>query len=125
MSLPEDEAPDAGTEPGPRCCGGGGCGPGRGIDRRQFLGGLAAGAVGLVVLPDGAAASPERRLTPEELAAWKKALFEPGEPLVYGAACHPQAAMPLGGVGCGNVYLDAGGHLRDWLIFNNLEPLQL
>jgi non-lysosomal glucosylceramidase len=96
------------------------------IDRRAFLGGLAAAAgMGFIPLSEIGAASPERRLTPEELAAWKKTLFDAGERILYRSGVQPHAAMPVGGIGCGNVYLDVGGHLRDWLIFNNVEPVQV
>lgn len=97
------------------------------VHRRAFLGGVAAGA-GLIALYEVtgaqcAAGSPDRRLTPSELAEWKRALFDSGERSVYRSGLHPHAALPLGGIGCGNIYLDSGGHLKDWLIFNNLEPV--
>jgi uncharacterized protein (DUF608 family) len=98
-----------------------------GLSRREFLGGMVAGAAGLGLIPlhELVAASPERQMTPEELAAWKRSLFDRGAPLLYRPESHPHAALPLGGVGCGNVYLDSGGRLRDWFIFNNLRPLQV
>src|SRR5262245_3091097 len=112
------------------CCGSGcqaGSDGGGSLNRREFLGGVAAGVAGagLLSLAEASVASPTRRMTPEELVAWKKALFDSGEPIVYRSAKHPHAAVPMGGVGCGNVYVDSGGRLRDWLIFNNLEPVQV
>lgn len=94
-----------------------------GISRRTFIGGLAASA--LLPAFRRAGASPNRTQTPAEIEAWKKTLFQPGQPLVYHAQAQPQAAFPTGGIGCGNVYVGVGGHLRDWLIFNNTSPVQV
>jgi hypothetical protein len=91
------------------------------LSRRTFLGGVA----GTMLLPVLARASADRTLTPEEIAAWQTTLFDPGAAKVYRASAAPQAAFPTGGVGCGNVYVGAGGHLRDWLIFNNTHPVQV
>src|SRR5437764_433886 len=93
----------------------------RKVNRRAFLGGVA----GAALLPHLAGASPEQSQTEAEIAAWKGSLFERGEPLVYRASASPQAAFPTGGIGCGNVYVGAGGHLRDWLVFNNTGPVQV
>lgn len=96
--------------------------PEAGLSRRTFIGGLAATAL-LPMLRAGA--SPDHTPTPAEIEAWKKTLFQPGEALVYRASTQPQAAFPTGGIGCGNVYVGVGGHLRDWLIFNNTAPVQV
>src|ERR1051326_6594627 len=93
----------------------------RKVNRRAFLGGVA----GAALLPRLAAASPEQSPSEQEIAAWKASLFERGDPLVYRPSAQPQAAFPTGGIGCGNVYVGAGGHLRDWLLFNNLGPVQV
>jgi len=93
------------------------------ISRRTFIGGLAATALLPVIRRAGA--SPSRKQTAAEIEAWKKALFQTGQPLVYRAQVQPQAAFPTGGIGCGNVYVGVGGHLRDWLIFNNTAPVQV
>lgn len=94
-----------------------------GLSRRTFIGGLAATA--LLPAFRRAGASPNRTQTPAEIEAWKKTLFQAGQPLVYRAQSQPQAAFPTGGIGCGNVYVGVGGHLRDWLIFNNTGPVQV
>jgi len=108
-------------------CGcGEGCACGKAMTRRQFLG-LAAGAAGVSIfgLPGFSGASPDHKLTKEELQRWLDELWEPGTPLIYTASENPLAAMPIGGIGCGNVYLGVDGALKDWLIFNNVNPVQV
>lgn len=101
------------------CCG-------RGISRRDFLG-LAVGAAGWSIFgaPMFAGASPDHRLTEAEVAEWKKALFGKGSPIRYRPKVNPLAAVPLGGIGCGNVYIGSDGALKDWLIFSNVNPVQV
>ena len=94
-----------------------------GLSRRTFLGGITAAA--LLPALGRVGASPMQAPSAAEIERWKQGLFEPGQPLVYTARTQPQAAFPTGGIGCGNVYVGVGGHLRDWLIFNNPSPVQV
>jgi len=106
------------------CQSGGCCGPR--VSRRDFLG-YTIGAAGWSIFgfPGFAGASPDHRLTESELANWKTALFGRGVPIKYRPKVNPLAAVPLGGIGCGNVYVGADGTLSDWLIFNNVHPVQV
>mgnify|MGYP002682449241 CR=1 FL=1 len=90
------------------CQSGGCCGPR--VSRRDFLG-YTIGAAGWSIFgfPGFAGASPDHRLTESELANWKTALFGRGVPIKYRPKVNPLAAVPLGGIGCGNVYVGADG----------------
>lgn len=96
------------------------------VTRREFLG-FVAGAAGWSIFGDArfAGASPDHKLTPQELQSWFAALDGPAKRLEYRAGSNPRAAVPMGGIGCGNFYLHVSGALRDWLIFNNVNPVQV
>jgi uncharacterized protein (DUF608 family) len=56
----------------------------------------------------------DKKLDPK----WVKALFEKGEPTAYAWMPRPCVAMPVGGIGSGQMYVGHGGTLRHWEIFN-------
>jgi uncharacterized protein (DUF608 family) len=108
-----------------------GCGPtadvtplGINIGRREFLtiAGLGAAATILPNSASNAVAGPfeekdfeqivprDKKLSPE----WIKKLTEPGEPEVYRDAELNWIGMPIGGIGCGQLYLGGDGRLWYW-----------
>ncbi|MEI6913742.1 MAG: GH116 family glycosyl-hydrolase, partial [Armatimonadota bacterium] len=106
----------------PNCCSG--------ISRRQFLHGalgVAATAAGWSIFGSSSPleASPDHKLTDDEIKQWFAALKGAGRPLKYSSRTSPLAAVPMGGIGCGNVYIGSDGALKDWLIFNNVQPMQI
>jgi len=121
------------VQPGSCGCGGGCTNPGddrRGVGRRSFLkiAGLGASAA---VLPKGAsgeaAADPagnvqhfvpaDKKLSPQ----WIASLTAKGEPAVYQGKDLATLAMPIGGIGTGQLYLCGDGTLAGWSIFNRQE----
>jgi non-lysosomal glucosylceramidase len=103
------------------------CGCNAGLPRRDFLGLVGAGAVGLLSsrLPVMAGpfeladfeklVPPDKKLNP----AWVKSLFERGAPTVYrGDAELKYIGMPVGGMNSGQLYLGGDGTLWHWDIFN-------
>jgi uncharacterized protein (DUF608 family) len=108
-----------------RCCGGR-CGESQPIElnRRGFLGQLAAGTAAWGLAEAWASAEPLPAVVP---LALPKAGPRPAYPLVpprvYRGRNLEAVAMPLGGIGTGSVWLDGRGRLAVWQIFNNLsEP---
>lgn len=95
------------------------------MDRRGFLkaSGLAALVAG--VAPWRAMAGPftagdfenlvpaDKRLNP----GWVKSLTERGEPEVWRGSELEHIGMPIGGIGCGQLYLSGDGRLWHWRIF--------
>ena len=124
---------DANTNAG-GCCGGTPCDAGStsGIDRREFLAVSAALAAALAAAPgralsvegrqdglDAAHPVPLDKRLPKE---WLKALTERGDPTVWrGAQELKYVGMPVGGIGCGTVYLGGDGRLWCWDVFNELH----
>ncbi|MCC6484024.1 MAG: hypothetical protein IT209_04175 [Armatimonadetes bacterium] len=104
----------------PGCCSGG-------YTRRDFIRlAVSAGAgFSLFGLPGFAVASPDHKLSEQELERWLEAVMGPANPLTYSPRNNPLAAVPFGGIGCGNVYVGVDGALKDWLIFNNVQPVQI
>lgn len=111
------------------CAGKGGCGDGPGaterrpgeMDRRDFMKTTAAtaGVLGLA-----GHASGREALTAEEqaaVAAWTSSLLDRGERVQYRGASLDKIAMPLGGIGCGQLYLGGRGDLVSWQIVNNFN----
>lgn len=102
-----------------------GCGsPNRGFARRDFLKltGLAALAAGFnwrsVAGPFTNAdferlVPADKRLDPE----WIKSLYERGQPQVWRGSELAHVGMPIGGIGCGQLYLGGDGRLWNWQIF--------
>ncbi len=88
---------------------------------------MAAASAGFSIfgLHSFAGASPDHELSSQELKEWFKALHSAGEIISYSPKNNPLAAVPMGGIGCGNVYIGVDGSLRDWLIFNNVNPAQI
>ncbi|HUV13295.1 MAG TPA: GH116 family glycosyl-hydrolase, partial [Acidobacteriota bacterium] len=55
----------------------------------------------------------DRKLSPD----WIKALYETGEPEVFSGDALRFIGMPIGGIGCGQLYLGGDGRLWLWDIF--------
>lgn len=49
---------------------------------------------------------------------WLRSLTARGEPKVYSGAALQRIGMPVGGIGCGLVYLSGDGRLWHWDVFN-------
>jgi non-lysosomal glucosylceramidase len=109
---------------GPSSCG---CGPVTG--RRDFLRVLSAGATA-AALPTGAQvmAGPfmekdlSKHLIPADKkldAAWVAALSDRGRPEVLSGEQLNYVGMPIGGIGCGQLYLGGDGKLWLWDIFKS------
>lgn len=121
------------TTTGGGCCGGNPCGPGDpgAMDRRGFLALSSTLAAALAAAPGRALGDGARQdgLDPAHPVpvdkklprAWLKALTERGEPTTWrGAQELKYVGMPVGGIGCGTVYLGGDGRLWCWDVFN--EP---
>ncbi|TWT69436.1 GH116 family glycosyl-hydrolase [Crateriforma conspicua] len=114
------------------CCSSA-CGCGPSIERRSFLTTLGASG-GAAVLPAGrnAMAGPfneadvsdnghasghlipaDKRLTPQ----WLASLTRRDQPEVYTGSQLKYIGMPIGGIGCGQIYLGGDGRLWLWDIF--------
>src|SRR5262245_10557241 len=106
-----------------RKCGcSGACGPkDDGVSRRDFLTFLGAGTASTVMAGATLGGEAPAKAPPEELAAWKKALFEPGAPRVYRSGIHTDARLHLGGIGTGNFEIGVDGQLTTWQLFNTLR----
>ncbi|HNQ90526.1 MAG TPA: GH116 family glycosyl-hydrolase [Verrucomicrobiota bacterium] len=98
------------------------------LDRRDFLilGGLAAAGLSLNRLPVMAGpfdAADWNQIIPADKKLhpdWVKALYEPGGPAVCRKSRNElrYIGMPIGGIGCGTLYLGGDGRLWNWDIFN-------
>ena len=94
------------------------------LSRRGFLG--AAGSATFAFLAGRAVAGPfthdpetfpvpaDKRFTPE----WLASLRARGTPLTASGTDLAHIGMPIGGVGCGQVYLSGDGRLWCWDVFN-------
>jgi uncharacterized protein (DUF608 family) len=94
------------------------------LSRRGFLG--AAGSATFAFLAGRAVAGPfahdpdafpvpaDKRFTPE----WLDSLRARGSPLTASGPDLAHIGMPIGGVGCGQVYLSGDGRLWCWDVFN-------
>ncbi|MGW8266437.1 MAG: hypothetical protein ACWGSQ_08720, partial [Longimicrobiales bacterium] len=109
-------------------------GPGRDMDRREFVATAAVGGSALAASLSGfpftghrVVAGPflpqegvdhfipaEKRLTP----GWVEALFDRGEATWYSGEDLRTIGMPIGGLCAGQVYLTGDGRLACWDIFN-------
>ncbi|QEH32152.1 hypothetical protein OJF2_06210 [Aquisphaera giovannonii] len=135
---PREPAPSRGPSPctSPSC----GCGPGAGagpapIGRRDFLGiaGLGVASAAAASIPGWpAVAGPfaaedfedlvprDKKLNPD----WLRSLTRRGEPEVYRGKELAFVGMPVGGIGCGQLYLAGDGRLWYWDIFTSLTPIR-
>lgn len=105
------------AEPGYSCCGGKSCcgdAPGNELNRRDFMKSAAIAAGGLSLLA-------AQKAQAEALDEWTKTLAEPGARRVYRGAELTHIAMPLGGIGGGQVYLRGDGTLNPWQMVNNFN----
>ena len=109
-------------ETGFECCAGKCCGGNNEIDRRDFMkaAALAAGGLGLMGYSPERAAAAEAAAS-EALAAWTAQLWERGSRRVYRGAELKHIAMPMGGIGAGQVYITGKGGLDQWQIVNNFN----
>ena len=101
------------------------CQPTGQIPRRDFLRASGLAALGISLAPWRAAAGPftaadfahlipaDKRLDP----GWIKSLMERGEPDIWRGAELAHIGMPVGGIGCGQLYLSGDGRLWHWDIF--------
>jgi len=100
------------------CCGGKSCCENSAdeLDRRDFIKTAAAGfsVAGLLEAQTAAAAAID-------LDTWNASLLERGQTRVYRGAELKHIAMPLGGIGAGQVYLRGDGTLNPWQNFNNFN----
>ena len=118
--------------PGSSCgCGGGSCdGDAGAVNRRTFLkiAGLASAAA-MPAVVTGQTSKPaggkiehyvpaDKKLSPE----WLAALTAKGTPEVFRGKDLAFLAMPIGGIGAGQLYLLGDGTLAGWQIFNKNEP---
>lgn len=101
------------------------------LSRRGFLqttGGGAAGYALAACLPNGAMAGPfdgkdvaghlipaDKQLSPE----WLKSLVTRDQPEVFSGNQLKYIGMPIGGIGCGQLYLGGDGRLWLWDIFKS------
>ncbi len=104
------------------CCGGKGCcdddsKQNSGVLRRDFLKTAAVGSAGVASLLAARAVEAQT----EDFAAWNASLLERGETRVYRGDELKHIAMPLGGIGAGQVYLRGDGTLNPWQNFNNFN----
>ena len=111
------------SKPGFACCGGKGCRGEKpdlndGLDRRDFIKTAAVGGAGLAALLNAERASAAQA---SEFEAWNASLLERGESRVYRGEELKFIAMPLGGIGAGQVYLRGDGTLNPWQNFNNFN----
>lgn len=112
-----------------RCTGPGcppGCCPPATPSRRDFLLSVAAAGAGLAVTPIAGPFGPgdiadfpvpaDKRLSPE----WMRSLRARGEPHVWTKARNELRfiGMPVGGIGCGQLYLGGDGRLWHWDVLN-------
>ncbi|GMU91429.1 MAG: hypothetical protein AMXMBFR4_04870 [Candidatus Hydrogenedentota bacterium] len=104
------------------CCGGKDCSgtePAGGMNRRDFIKTATATGAGLAALFEVPAAHAADSAA--EFAAWNNTLLEQGERRVYRGEELAHIAMPLGGIGAGQVYLRGDGTLNPWQILNNFN----
>ncbi|MFA6242746.1 MAG: GH116 family glycosyl-hydrolase [Candidatus Hydrogenedentales bacterium] len=105
--------PDSGYS----CCGGKSCCAGKsgeGLNRRDFIKTAAIAAGGLSL-------AAAQKAQAEALEVWTKSLTEPGARRIYRGAELTHIAMPLGGIGGGQVYLRGDGTLNPWQMVNNFN----
>ncbi|MCC6793649.1 MAG: twin-arginine translocation signal domain-containing protein [Candidatus Hydrogenedentes bacterium] len=110
------------SESGFSCCGGKQCcgddsKQNNSVARRDFLKSAAVGGAGVASLLTAQPAHAQS----DELAAWNASLLERGETRIYRGEELKHIAMPLGGIGAGQVYLRGDGTLNPWQNFNNFN----
>lgn len=55
------------------------------------------------------------------LVEWTRDIFESGTPHIYHGEALSEIAMPLGGIGAGQLYLTGSGRLAAWQLVNNFR----
>jgi len=103
-----------------------------GVNRRDFLKTVAAGAAGLALAQRGIAAEADARpywlehqMPARKLGEWKKHVFDRTLPRLYTAKRNPDARFPLGGIGTGNFYLGVDGRMTGWSVTNSMGEFDI
>ena len=104
-----------------KCNCSGHCGP-QGINRREFIGLVGAGAAATLL---GSPAWGAFELPADELERWRRELFAPAKPRLYLSGKHTDARMHLGGIGTGNFEIGVDGQFTTWQFFNTLRDGQV
>ncbi|WP_169792156.1 GH116 family glycosyl hydrolase [Jiangella muralis] len=105
----------------------------RGVSRRRFVQALGLGAVASMVplhqlraaAAEAGVALDEWTLVPEDKEIpqrWLDTLTVRGEERVLGADELAWVGLPVGGIGCGQVYLGGDGRLWRWDVDNRISP---
>ena len=96
---------------------------GQTMDRRQFIRSTAAAAGALGLLASGKTVSAEERaaLAEQVWQAWNEQLLTRGERRLYVGEELTHIAMPMGGIGAGQVFITGRGKLEQWQIVNNFN----
>ena len=104
-----------------KCNCSGHCGP-QGLNRRDFIGLIGAGAAATMF---GTPAWAAFDLPAAELEQWRRELLAPAQPRRYLSGKHKDARMHLGGIGTGNFELGVDGQFTHWQLFNTLRDGQV
>jgi non-lysosomal glucosylceramidase len=109
-----------------QCSCSGACGPQSDeVNRREFISIVGAGTTTAFLSGPAWADWLQKQAAPEELAGWKRALFEPAAPRLYRSDVHKDARMHLGGIGTGNFEIGVDGQFTTWQLFNTLHDGQV
>jgi uncharacterized protein (DUF608 family) len=91
------------------------------LTRRDFMKASAIAAGGAGMLLSGRSAAEQADRTDASFRKWADDLLERGEQRWYRGEELTHIAMPMGGIGAGQVYLTGSGALDQWQIVNNFN----